>query len=90
MLRPGAYRLKDKDGNLLTNAWNIEQLRHFYAQTLYFYILSISKTLYLPHLSDFLFPRLTRHARQWLHMAATRGLLPLGVHPRTRALFLSS
>ena len=29
-LRPGAYRLKDADGNILPNAWNIEQLRRFY------------------------------------------------------------
>ena len=27
---PGAYRLKDDSGNILTNAWNIEQLRHFF------------------------------------------------------------
>lgn len=30
VLRPGAYRLKDGDGNLLNNAWNIENLRKFY------------------------------------------------------------
>ena len=29
-LRPGAYRLKDADGNIFPNAWNIEQLRRFY------------------------------------------------------------
>jgi hypothetical protein len=26
----GTYRLKDNDGNILTNTWNIEQLRHFF------------------------------------------------------------
>ena len=26
----GAYRLKDDDGNVLTNTWNIEQLRRFF------------------------------------------------------------
>jgi hypothetical protein len=30
LIRPGSYRLKDTDGNILTNAWNIEQLRLFY------------------------------------------------------------
>jgi len=25
----GAYRLKDDNGNVLTNKWNIEQLRRF-------------------------------------------------------------
>ena len=25
----GAYRLKDDNGNVLTNTWNIEQLRRF-------------------------------------------------------------
>ena len=29
VIRPGAYRLKDDNGNVLTNTWNIEQLRHF-------------------------------------------------------------
>ena len=27
---PGAYKLKTIDGEVFTNAWNIEQLRHFY------------------------------------------------------------
>ena len=26
----GTYKLKDSDGNILTNSWNIEQLRHFF------------------------------------------------------------
>ena len=30
VIRPGAYRLKDDNGNVLTNTWNIEQLRHFF------------------------------------------------------------
>ena len=30
ILRPGAYKLKTIDGGVFTNAWNIEQLRHFY------------------------------------------------------------
>ena len=30
VLRPGTYKLKDSDGNVLTNAWNIEKLRKFY------------------------------------------------------------
>ena len=29
VIRPGAYRLKDDNGNVLTNTWNIEQLHHF-------------------------------------------------------------
>ena len=29
-LRPGAYKLKTIDGKVFTNAWNIEQLCHFY------------------------------------------------------------
>ena len=29
VIRPGAYRLKDDNGNVLTNTWNIEQLRCF-------------------------------------------------------------
>ena len=31
VIRPGAYRLKDDEGNVISNAWNIEQLRRFYA-----------------------------------------------------------
>ena len=27
---PGTYMLKDSDGNILTNSWNIEQLRRFF------------------------------------------------------------
>ena len=30
VLRPGAYKLKTIDGEVFTNAWNIEQLRRFY------------------------------------------------------------
>ena len=30
VLRPGTYKLKDADGQVLINAWNIEQLRRFY------------------------------------------------------------
>ena len=29
VIRPGTYRLEDSNGNLLTNTWNIEQLRCF-------------------------------------------------------------
>ena len=29
VIRPGAYQLKDDNGNVLTNTWNIEQLRRF-------------------------------------------------------------
>ena len=29
MIQPGTYRLKDDNDNILTNTWNIEQLRHF-------------------------------------------------------------
>ena len=27
---PGTYKLKDSDDNILTNSWNIEQLRCFF------------------------------------------------------------
>jgi hypothetical protein len=27
---PGTYRLKDNNGNILTNTWNIEQLCRFF------------------------------------------------------------
>ena len=30
VLRPGTYKLKTIDGEVFVNAWNIEQLRHFY------------------------------------------------------------
>ena len=30
VIRPGAYRLKDDNDNVLTNTWNIEQLRRFF------------------------------------------------------------
>jgi ribonuclease HI len=30
VIRPGTYRLKDDQGRVLTNAWNIEQLRRFF------------------------------------------------------------
>ena len=30
VIRPGTYRLEDNNGNVLTNTWNIEQLRHFF------------------------------------------------------------
>ena len=30
VIRPGAYRLKDDNNNVLTNTWNIEQLHHFF------------------------------------------------------------
>jgi len=29
VIRPGTYRLGDNNGNILTNTWNIEQLRRF-------------------------------------------------------------
>ena len=31
VMRPGAYRLKDDNGNVLTNTWNIEQLCRFFS-----------------------------------------------------------
>ena len=30
VIRPGAYRLTDDNGNVLTNTWNIKQLRCFF------------------------------------------------------------
>ena len=30
VIRPGAYRLKDDNDNVLTNTWNIKQLCHFF------------------------------------------------------------
>jgi len=30
VIRPGTYRLKDDNSNVLTNTWNIEQLRRFF------------------------------------------------------------
>ena len=30
VIRPGTYRLKDDNGNILTNTWNIEQLCRFF------------------------------------------------------------
>ena len=30
VLHPGAYRLKTINGEVFSNAWNIEQLRRFY------------------------------------------------------------
>ena len=30
VIRPGTYRLKDDNGNVLTHTWNIEQLRRFF------------------------------------------------------------
>jgi hypothetical protein len=30
VLRPGAYKIQYEDGRVVTNAWNIEQLRSFY------------------------------------------------------------
>ncbi|XP_012702198.1 uncharacterized protein LOC101773571 [Setaria italica] len=30
VIHPSAYQLKDDDANILTNTWNIEQLRHFF------------------------------------------------------------
>ena len=30
VIRPGTYKLKDSDGNILTNSWTIEQLRCFF------------------------------------------------------------
>jgi hypothetical protein len=30
VLKPGTYKLANKDGKELTNAWNIQQLRRFY------------------------------------------------------------
>ena len=29
VIQPGAYRLEDNNSNVLTNTWNIEQLRRF-------------------------------------------------------------
>ena len=30
VLKPGTYKLSNEKGKILNNAWNIEQLRHFY------------------------------------------------------------
>ena len=30
VIRPGTYRLKDDNGDVLTNTWNIEQLPRFF------------------------------------------------------------
>ena len=30
VIRPGTFKLKDSNGNILTNSWNIEQLQHFF------------------------------------------------------------
>jgi hypothetical protein len=30
VLKPGTYKLANEDGEELTNAWNIQQLRRFY------------------------------------------------------------
>jgi hypothetical protein len=30
VLRPGTYKMQTSEGEVFTNAWNIEQLRHFY------------------------------------------------------------
>ena len=30
VIQLGAYRLEDDNGNVLTNTWNIEQLRRFF------------------------------------------------------------
>ena len=30
VIPPSAYRLKDNNGDVLTNTWNIEQLHHFF------------------------------------------------------------
>jgi hypothetical protein len=30
VIRPSTYQLKDSDGNILTNTWNIEHLRRFF------------------------------------------------------------
>ena len=30
VIQLGTYRLKDDNGNVLTNTWNIEQLRRFF------------------------------------------------------------
>ena len=32
VIRSGAYRLKDDNGDVLTNTWNIEQLHRFFAK----------------------------------------------------------
>ena len=40
VIRLGTYRLKDNNGNVLTNTWNIEQLHHFppkFGLTTFFY-----------------------------------------------------
>jgi hypothetical protein len=30
VLKPSTYKLANEQGEVLTNAWNIQQLRHFY------------------------------------------------------------
>jgi hypothetical protein len=32
VLKPGTYKLANEDGEELTNAWNIQQLRRFYPE----------------------------------------------------------
>jgi hypothetical protein len=32
VLKPGTYKLANEDGEELTKAWNIQQLRHFYPE----------------------------------------------------------
>ena len=34
VIRPGTYRLKDDNGNVLTNTWNIKQLQCFFPNSL--------------------------------------------------------
>jgi hypothetical protein len=31
VLKPGTYKLSNEKGEIFTNAWNIEQLRHFFS-----------------------------------------------------------
>ena len=45
VIRPGTYRLKDDNNNVLTNTWNIEQLRHFSLKNLVLPFSSIQRLL---------------------------------------------
>ena len=45
VIRSGTYRLKDNNGNVLTNTWNIEQLRRFFPKARSYRFLFIQRLL---------------------------------------------
>ena len=52
VLKPGTYKLANENGEVFTNAWNIQQLRRFYPQ---------SFELFVHHLySHFRFPEIIK------------------------------